>query len=66
MKINYYRRYQIISGKDFACVVSKHHKGQCIPFTDLENAKTGVDILLSGTREEFYSLDNTKHWRSKE
>jgi hypothetical protein len=22
--------------------------------------------LLSGTREEFYCLDNTKHWRSKE
>ena len=62
-EIKYYRRYRIIVGNDYACVICKQNKGKCIPFTDLKNAETGVDLLLDGWDEKTYNIDNTKSWR---
>jgi hypothetical protein len=68
IKIKYYRRYQIIIGgndviSQYACVICKQNKGKCIPFSNLEQAKKGVDFLLNGIAENKYCINDTKLWR---
>lgn len=62
-KIKYYRRYQIIIGSNYACVICKQNKGKCIPFPNLGGAVQCIDFLLEDLSENFYSLDDTKKWR---